>query len=339
MVDKEVFPRLWVPLRKENCHGAASKKVFRHVSDLINMHRPDVLCLLETKVSSNKAQRVMRVGNFDSFVAAEARDFAGIWCFWKATTALKVLSVNDQHASLSVMRGNRASWMLTVIYSSPVAKYREELWNELRQVGLRNQVPWLLVGDYNQIIHEKEKLGDNDRWRRAASSLWDFIDECGLVDLVFWGARLTCTNSRLGEENIMERLDRTFCNQAWNISYMVLHLSHTCLELTQTIVQYLLTQRGSARCKAVTCPFVLAKLTWRMIQNPEVLWTKILWKKYGNPMSNRCGYLLDSAVAGSSNAEFIVKICYKALHAPSQTDHTCRGWRNMWKIKGPTRLN
>lgn len=218
------------------------------------MHRPDVLCLLETKVSSNKAQRVMRVGNFDSFVAAEARGFAGIWCFWKATTALKVLSVNDQHASLSVMRGNRASWMLTVIYASPVAKYREELWNDLRQVGLRIQVPWLLVGDYNQIIHEKEKLGGNDRWRRAASSLWDFIDECGLVDLVFSGARLTCTNSRLGEENIMERLDRTFCNQAWNIIYGAASLTH----LPRTHSDHcpiLINTKGVSKMQSSNMPF------------------------------------------------------------------------------------
>lgn len=60
-----------------NCRGAASKKFYRHVYELINMYRPDVV--LETRVSSTRAQKVMNLGRFDNFSAAEARGFLGVY--------------------------------------------------------------------------------------------------------------------------------------------------------------------------------------------------------------------------------------------------------------------
>lgn len=41
------------------------------------MYRPDVV--LETRVSSTRAQKVMNLGRFDNFSAAEARGFLGVY--------------------------------------------------------------------------------------------------------------------------------------------------------------------------------------------------------------------------------------------------------------------
>lgn len=60
-----------------NCRGAASKKFFRHLSDLLSTHRPDILLLLETKVKSNNTQHVLGMGGFDGFVAWKLGDLPG----------------------------------------------------------------------------------------------------------------------------------------------------------------------------------------------------------------------------------------------------------------------
>lgn len=122
------------------------------------------------------------------------------------------------------------TWMVTaisvLIYASPIAKYREELWTYLRWIDEKIKLAWLLVGDYNQIVHETEKSGKSDRWRRTAGSLWELIEDCDFIDLGFLGTKLSWTIMRPGGENIMERLDMTFCNQAWNEKFPATSLSH-----------------------------------------------------------------------------------------------------------------
>lgn len=102
-----------------NCCGAVSKKFFRHILDIISTCRLDILFLLETKVQSDRAQRILRMRGFDGFVVAEAKGFAGdIWCYWKSIIELQMLSKNDQCISLGVMRETKVAWLLTIIYAS-----------------------------------------------------------------------------------------------------------------------------------------------------------------------------------------------------------------------------
>lgn len=72
----------------------------------------------------------------------------------------------------------------------------------------------MLVGDYNQIILEIKKIGGKNGWRNTIGSLWKLIKDYDFVGLGFLGTKLTLTNSRWGEDNIIEKIDCAFCNQA-----------------------------------------------------------------------------------------------------------------------------
>lgn len=76
-------------------------------------------------------------------------------------------------------------------------------------------VPWLVVGDFNQVLHAAEKKGGRRQLRSDLEQLCRTVDECHLIDIGFSGPRFTWSNMREDLSNIQERLDRGLCNQQW----------------------------------------------------------------------------------------------------------------------------
>ena len=48
-------------------------------------------------------------------------------------------------------------------------------------------IPWVIFGDFNEIVHPDEKLGSLDRDARQMEGFRECLSDCGLVDLGFVG--------------------------------------------------------------------------------------------------------------------------------------------------------
>lgn len=79
----------------------------------------------------------------------------------------------------------------------------------------QQSIPWLCLGDFNEILWPQEKWGGNapDNWRM--NLLHSFISNGQLRDLHFQGPAFTWFALKHGRVNIKERLDRAFGNSAW----------------------------------------------------------------------------------------------------------------------------
>lgn len=71
----------------------------------------------------------------------------------------------------------------------------------------------LYVGDLNDIIEEKGKVGGKIRTITQLSHGRQVMELCGLSDLGFQGHLYTWSNGRKGNENIQCRLDRAIDSQ------------------------------------------------------------------------------------------------------------------------------
>ena len=55
--------------------------------------------------------------------------------------------------------------MVTFIYGSPRQENRAQFWNQLTELGLgRDEEAWLVVGDFNDLLDNSEKIGGPLRW-------------------------------------------------------------------------------------------------------------------------------------------------------------------------------
>lgn len=64
-----------------------------------------------------------------------------------------------------------------------------------------------------------KKAGGTSAWQHKAKQLWGLIEDLELFNIGYVGAYYTWTKFRSREANIMECLDRGFCNGAWNLKF------------------------------------------------------------------------------------------------------------------------
>jgi hypothetical protein len=152
-----------------------------------------------------------------------------------------VLAATEQeiHAVIKVLSSN-FSWLLYSIYASPHFLERKVLWNNLSQVATLHNLPWFLVGDFNEVLSSEDKFGGLPV-RLVRSQLFNnCLNDCGMIDLSFHGPRFTWSNLREVRYLIQGRLDRGFANAAWKEAYLEAFVHH-------------LTRTHSDHCPVLVC--------------------------------------------------------------------------------------
>jgi hypothetical protein len=72
-------------------------------------------------------------------------------------------------------------------------------------------MPWLAIGDFNEILYHHEKEGGRSRAQVHLQAFQDALTDCELADIGFSGDEFTWQRGR-----IRERLDRGTANAGWN---------------------------------------------------------------------------------------------------------------------------
>jgi hypothetical protein len=178
------------------------KTIYRQIlshTELVHCHSPSLLIVIETRVGGDRAKEITDSLPFDGAIHADTIGYAGgIWLLWNTDAVdVSVLDATEQeiHAVIKVLASN-FSWLLSSIYASPHLVERKILWNNLTQVASLHNLPWLLAGDFNEVLTSEDNC----------------LNTCGMIDLGFHGLRYTWSNLREVRYLIQERLDRGFAN-------------------------------------------------------------------------------------------------------------------------------
>ena len=66
-----------------NYRGALSPTICSNVSDLVRVHSPAIMIVIETKVSGDRAKRITDKLPLDGAIFANSIGFSGgLWVFW-----------------------------------------------------------------------------------------------------------------------------------------------------------------------------------------------------------------------------------------------------------------
>ena len=88
-------------------------------------------------------------------------------------------------------------------------------WKILDSLKRLCHMPWIVFGDFNEILNSDEKLGWLDRDARQMEGFRECLCNCGLIDMGFVGQQFTWCNGRIGEQQTLVRLDRMVANKEW----------------------------------------------------------------------------------------------------------------------------
>ncbi|CAL8136355.1 unnamed protein product [Prunus armeniaca] len=114
--------------------------------------------------------------------------------------------------------------LLTVVYAHPCPGIRKFIWTYLDGVSDVAKLPWLVAGDFNEIIVDSKKKGGIPT--RSQTSFADWTSRNHLMDLGFSGAEFTWCKKNIHGETIWERLDRGLCSIDWRQTFLGAYVRH-----------------------------------------------------------------------------------------------------------------
>ncbi|XP_072077874.1 uncharacterized protein [Arachis hypogaea] len=159
-----------------------------------------------------------RLGYYPVGIVDAVGHKGGIW-FLSANLkfSCKILWAMNQCVTLEIDGGGRR-WICSAVYGIPQATNRVELWSHLLDIGLCIQDPWVVVGDFNDILSVHEVKGGN-YYSTRSSVFASTLDSCGLFYLTTSGRRFTWFRKIQGNREIAKRLDRACCTTEWRLLF------------------------------------------------------------------------------------------------------------------------
>ncbi|KAL1101097.1 hypothetical protein V6Z11_D05G275300 [Gossypium hirsutum] len=116
----------------------------------------------------------------------------GLSLAWRGNVINMLQSFSDRHIDVIVEEGgDNKRWRFTSFYGSPYSWDRGDAWNLLRQLRCNGDYPWLICGDFNEILYGFEKNGGLPREERRMEDFRQVLEECSLNDLGYSGKWFT----------------------------------------------------------------------------------------------------------------------------------------------------
>ncbi|KAK6150853.1 hypothetical protein DH2020_015785 [Rehmannia glutinosa] len=184
------------------------------VLNFLRHHKLDVIGLLETKLVEATLPKIMRTWfagwkhtcNFHMHLAGR------ILVLWNpATVILEELDISPQviHCAITC-NVSSVSLLASFIYGYHTVGSRKPLWDNPISFGENCSLPWIAIGDYNNVFNANEKCNGKDV---TSKELKDFEECCvltGLTNLRSMGCYFTWTNNE-----VWCKLDRAMVNKHW----------------------------------------------------------------------------------------------------------------------------
>ena len=116
----------------------------------------------------------------------------GLALFWKSDIKIEVHKSSLSHIDAVVEGGDRfGPWHLTGFYGDLDTSLRINSWNLIKELSIVSQLPWMVVGDFNEITCSMEKEGGALRPNHQMAWFNNAINFCGLREVVFVGPKFT----------------------------------------------------------------------------------------------------------------------------------------------------
>jgi hypothetical protein len=149
----------------------------------------------------------------------------GVILFWKKEIKVEQKISAPKYIDVRIREKEDKIWRLTGLYGEPRWEDKYKTWDKLRELNQSFNLPWVIIGDFNEILYSHEKEGGNPRRQGCMQGFRDALVDCGLEDIGHTGDPFTWRRGR-----IRERLDRAVANGAWSIMHpgaTLLHLEFT----------------------------------------------------------------------------------------------------------------
>nr|XP_045087997.1 uncharacterized protein LOC123495188 [Aegilops tauschii subsp. strangulata] len=196
-----------------NCRGLGTDATVGELRWLVNKHRPSLLFLSETKMRDSRARKFMwSLGYTGSFAVSSDGLSGGLVLFWDSSLSVTLKAYSTKIIDIMTKSDDGLEWRTTFVYGEPKRELRHLFWDRLRFLKTTWSGPWICVGDFNETLSTDEHMGIRNRDDNQMMLFRECLDNCGLIDLGYFGPKFTWSNRQEGGHNVRVRLDRADAN-------------------------------------------------------------------------------------------------------------------------------
>lgn len=205
-----------------NTRGFNQSRKHDTVRNWIQAVRPSFGSFVETRVQEAHSESIIQ-SIFPGWSSATNYDnhrLGRIWVVWSNDVTLTPLLKSSQHITCSVhVASSGIQLVCTFVYASNFLSDRRALWEDLCHLHtspLLSSAPWIVLGDFNEILSLSDHSRAND-YSLNSIGMRDFqnvVSYCNMEDLSSSGPSYTWINNQ-DSNPIGKKLDRALINPVW----------------------------------------------------------------------------------------------------------------------------
>ena len=211
-----------------NCRGLGNRRTVRALEKVVSSEDPNFIFLMETKLVVTEMDGIKEgLNQSQGLVVPSKGRSEGLALLWKKELKVSVQTFSDNHIDAIVNQGvSGHQWRITGFYGNPETSKRQESWLLLKRLASLNSLPWVCIGDFNELMHAREKEGGSTRSAKQMEAFCDVINSSSLRDIGYKGQDFTWSR-RMGNRGwIRERLDRALVSTNWASRFPKMQLHH-----------------------------------------------------------------------------------------------------------------
>ena len=180
-----------------NCRGALKPSFQNHARELVHNHDLAIMIIMETRFGGDRARDIINRLSFDRAIHTDAIGFAGgLWLLWnsnKVQVTQLAMSEQEIHILVKVI-SSTFEFLCFAIYASPRFHEICILWNSLKNAANLHDEPWIIIGNFNEVLAERDKFEDRAISSNRSLLFKECLDYCNMIDMGFARPKFTYTN-------------------------------------------------------------------------------------------------------------------------------------------------
>jgi hypothetical protein len=147
-----------------NCQGLGNDPTVRSLLDVQRRCNPEVMFLSETHLDTYPAECLRRRLKMDfKIVNPSTNRSGGVILFWKKEINIQQLFSAPNYIDVQIQESPEKIWRLTGMYGESRWEDKYKTWDKVRELNAQYNLPWVIIGDLNEILYSHEKEGGNPR--------------------------------------------------------------------------------------------------------------------------------------------------------------------------------
>ncbi|KAL4297820.1 hypothetical protein GQ457_12G013390 [Hibiscus cannabinus] len=198
-----------------NCRGLGNSSTVRFLGDFVARHTPTLVFLCETRLRNSSTSRVKAsLGMNNCFTVDFGNGCNGLMLLWNNEINVSLLSYSATHIDATV-DSPTGSFHFTGFHGYYTESMKHLNWSLFDRLRQASPLPWLIGGDFNELICHSEKEGGRRKPRGLIENFRECLHRNDLFDCKPSSGWFTFTYSNGSCGTIRERLDRFVASPDW----------------------------------------------------------------------------------------------------------------------------